>query len=56
MADITAKEVQALRQKTGAGILDCRRALEKSDGDQEAAERLLREEGTIGRVIQRLST
>ena len=47
MADITAKEVQALRQKTGAGILDCRRALEKSDGDQEAAERLLREEGTI---------
>jgi elongation factor Ts len=47
MADITAKQVQALRQKTGAGILDCRRALEKSDGDQEAAERLLREEGTI---------
>jgi elongation factor Ts len=47
MADITAKEVQALRQKTGAGILDCRRALEKCEGDQEAAERLLREEGTI---------
>jgi elongation factor Ts len=47
MADITAKEVQALRQKTGAGILDCRRALENCDGDQESAERLLREEGTI---------
>ena len=47
MADITAKEVQALRQKTGAGILDCRRALKKCEGNQEAAERLLREEGTI---------
>jgi elongation factor Ts len=47
MADITAKEVQALRKKTGAGILDCRRALENCDGDQAAAERLLREEGTI---------
>jgi len=47
MADITAKEVQALRQKTGAGILDCRRALGKCGGDQQAAERLLREEGTI---------
>ena len=47
MAEITAKEVQALRKKTGAGILDCRRALEKCEGDQEAAERLLREEGTI---------
>ena len=47
MAEITAKEVQALRKKTGAGILDCRRALEKCEGDQEAAERLFREEGTI---------
>jgi len=47
MADITAKEVQALRKKTGAGILDCRRALDKCGGDQEAAERLLREEGVI---------
>jgi elongation factor Ts len=47
MAEINAKEVQALRKKTGAGILDCRRALEKCEGDQEAAERLLREEGTI---------
>ena len=47
MAEITAKEVQALRKKTGAGILDCRRALEESGGDQEAAERLLREKGII---------
>src|SRR5271165_6230468 len=47
MAEITAKEVQALRKKTGAGILDVRRALEESDGDQLEAERLLREKGII---------
>jgi elongation factor Ts len=47
MAAISAREVQELRKKTGAGILDCRRALEKCEGDQAEAERLLREEGTI---------
>ena len=47
MADITAKEVQALRKKTGAGIMDVRRALEETGGDQVAAERLLRETGKI---------
>ncbi|MGD0943845.1 MAG: translation elongation factor Ts [Acidimicrobiales bacterium] len=47
MAEVTAKEVQELRKKTGAGILDCRRALEEADGDQVEAERLLRERGVI---------
>jgi elongation factor Ts len=47
MAEITAKEVSALRKKTGAGILDCRRALEQADGDMEEAERILRETGVI---------
>ncbi len=47
MTEITAKEVQALRKKTGAGILDVRRALEESGGDQVEAERLLREKGII---------
>jgi elongation factor Ts len=47
MAAITAKEVQALRKKTGAGILDCRGALEEAGGDMEEAERLLRERGII---------
>jgi elongation factor Ts len=47
MAAITAKEVQELRRRTGAGILDCRRALEKSGGNMDEAERLLREEGVI---------
>ena len=47
MAAITAKEVQALRKKTSAGILDCRHALEEADGDMEEAERILREKGII---------
>jgi elongation factor Ts len=48
MADITAKDVQALRQLTGAGILDCRRALLENDGDLEAAAQWLREQGLAG--------
>jgi len=47
MADITAREVKALRKKTGAGIMDCRRALEECGGDQAAAEQWLRETGKI---------
>lgn len=41
----TAKDVQALRQATGAGMLDCKKALEETDGDLEAAKQLLRERG-----------
>jgi len=41
----TAKDVQALRQATGAGMMDAKRALEETDGDMEAAKRLLRERG-----------
>jgi elongation factor Ts len=48
MAEITAKDVQALRQSTGAGILDCRRALQESGGDLEAAAQWLREQGLAG--------
>lgn len=48
MADVTAKDVAALRQATGAGILDCRRALQESDGDMERATRWLREHGLSG--------
>ena len=42
---ITAKDVQALRQATGVGMMDAKRALEQSDGDFDAASRLLREQG-----------
>jgi elongation factor Ts len=45
MADFTAKDVQRLRQQTGAGMLDCKNALQETAGDSEAAARLLRERG-----------
>ena len=48
MADFTAKDVQALRQATGAGMLDCKRALEETDGDIEKAKQWLREQGLAG--------
>lgn len=40
---VTAKEVKALRDKTGAGPLDCKKALEQHDGDLDAAAEFLRE-------------
>lgn len=50
MPSFTAKDVQALRQATGAGMMDCKRALEDADGDQQAARRLLRERGQASAV------
>ncbi len=40
---VTAKEVKALRDRTGAGPLDCKKALEQHDGDLDAAADFLRE-------------
>ncbi len=45
MADFTAKDVQALRQATGAGMMDAKKALEESGGDAEKAADYLREKG-----------
>ncbi len=45
MAEISAKDVKALRDATGAGMMDCKQALSESNGDLEAAKRLLREKG-----------
>jgi elongation factor Ts len=42
MADFTAKDVAALRQRTGAGMMDCKNALSETGGDQEKAVELLR--------------
>jgi len=47
MAEISAREVKALRNATGAGILDAKKALIETNGDQEAAARMLREKGLI---------
>ncbi|CAB4675594.1 MAG: translation elongation factor Ts [Actinobacteria bacterium] len=41
----TAKDVQSLRQTTGAGMMDCKKALEENGGDVEAAKQWLREKG-----------
>jgi len=45
MAEITAKMVKELRDKTGAGMMDCKKALAASDGEMEAAIKYLREQG-----------
>ncbi len=45
MADIAAKDVAALRKETGAGMMDCKQALQDADGDMEAARKALREKG-----------
>jgi len=51
---ITAQQVQALRGKTGAGIMDCKRALEEANGDVEQAVTVLRKQGAA-RADARLS-
>lgn len=45
MANITAAEVNKLRQQTGAGMMDCKKALVESDGDFEKAIDILRKKG-----------
>ncbi len=45
MAEISASAVKELRERTGAGFMDCKRALTETDGDVEKAVVLLRERG-----------
>src|SRR5919106_4441308 len=45
MATISADAVKLLRERTGAGFMDCKRALEETGGDIEKAVALLRERG-----------
>jgi elongation factor Ts len=55
---ISAELVMQLRQRTGAGVLDCRKALEEAQGEMDRAEQILRERGfakaasRAGRVAQ----
>lgn len=42
---VSIDQIKALREETGAGVMDCRSALEQSDGDLDAARNLLREMG-----------
>ena len=45
MADITAQMVKALREETGQGMMDCKKALTEANGDMEAAQDILRKKG-----------
>ena len=52
MADFTAQDVKALRDATGAGMMDAKRALTETGGDSEAATNWLRERG-LGKAAER---
>lgn len=58
VTDIPADLVKQLRDETGAGMMECKRALQEADGDVEAAKRLLRERGlaAAGRKAGRETT
>lgn len=45
MAEISAKLVKELREKTGAGMMDCKKALNENDGDLQKAIEWLRQKG-----------
>ncbi len=45
MANITAKDVAELREMTGCGMMDCKRALVEADGNRDEAVKILREKG-----------
>jgi elongation factor Ts len=57
MADITASAVKALREKTGAGMVDCKNALVEANGDENAAIEILRKKGmaTAGKKAGRVT-
>ncbi|HVI94723.1 MAG TPA: elongation factor Ts, partial [Anaeromyxobacter sp.] len=45
MADVNANQVKELREKTGAGMMDCKKALAEAGGDFAKAEEVLRKKG-----------
>lgn len=57
MADITAGSVKSLREKTGAGMIDCKNALVEANGDENAAVEILRKKGmaTAGKKAGRVT-
>ncbi|MBD1908920.1 translation elongation factor Ts [Funiculus sociatus GB2-A5] len=58
MAEISAKVVQELRQKTGVGMMDCKKALKETDGDMDKAIEWLRQKNMIkaGKMETRAAT
>lgn len=57
MADVTASGIKALREKTGAGMVDCKNALIEANGDEGAAADILRKKGmaTAGKKSGRVT-
>ena len=53
MSNISAKDVKALRDETGAGMMDCKRALVETNGDKAAALELLKVQ--LGKNLQKLA-
>ena len=47
MAHISAADVAKLRKMTGAGMMDCKKALEEANGDYERAQEIIREKGKL---------
>jgi elongation factor Ts len=45
--NVTAKDVSELRQRTGAGMMDCKAALQEAGGDMDAAVEILRKKGAM---------
>ena len=45
MAEINAAAIKALREKTGAGMMDCKKAITDAEGNEERAIEILRERG-----------
>src|SRR6186997_3336447 len=57
MAEVTASAVKSLREKTGAGMVDCKNALVEASGDETAAIEILRKKGmaTAGKKAGRVT-
>ena len=51
MADISAKDVKELRERTGAGMLDCKNALNETKGNLESAVDYLRKKGEMAILL-----
>ncbi len=45
MATVSIDQIKELRERTSAGVMDCKRALEQADGDMSKAEKLLMRAG-----------
>jgi len=58
MAEFTAADVKRLRDATGAGMMDCKKALTEADGDYDKAVELLRVKGAkdVGKRLERSTT